>query len=285
MPSPHAKRVGIVLQDKDGLIISCNEEAEDILGLQRQDMLYLTAEDPRWAATDIQGRFLPGHRHPGMRSLLSGKPLHDFIMSISKGFGQAVVWLKVDAQPIFSRSGKIKKPNGVLTLFEEIEPPRAILKDKAVPTIKTPQSQKQFQNKAIKKAEMEAVKSRQLSTVLSTYLINLGSQWTAGFTSHDKIGSLGYETFLLLMQCYSINPRCPIPMKHILHGGQYSARRVSDFLKVLVTEGYIEITKQDRHGHSSRESYIEVTAKLRRIFIQVTLDIERLVNQKEGGGG
>lgn len=273
------KRIGIMLQDAHGVIVSCNDEAEDILGLKRQDMIYLTSEDPRWAATDAQGRFLPGHLHPSMRTLKTGKPLKEFVMSVSKGFGLKPVWLKVDSQPMFSGKRNQSKPSGVLTFFYEIDAPRIIsnLKHDSL------DRDAEIVDESLKKAKEDAQKTRRLSTTLSTYLINLHTQKVVSLSSTGKMGALGYEVFLMLMQLYSINPLRPIPMKHILHGGHFSARRIHDFLKMLQREGYIEVMQLKKGTHLSRERYIEINAKLRRIFIQVTLDIERLV--KDNGGG
>ena len=278
------KRVGIMLQDKDGVIVSCNDEAEDILGLKRQAMLYLTSNDPRWAATDSEGRYLPGKSHPSMRTLKTGKPLEGFIMSVSKGFGIKPVWLKVDSQPIFSSKGKGSFINGVITLFSEIDPPKKTVAAKNITASRLkPEDLREASDTFIKKAKKDTQAIQRLSIHLSTYLMNLHTQESLSFSPTGKAGALGYETFLMLMQLYSINPNRPIPMKHILHGGHFSARRIHDFLKTLENEDYIEVVQMRRGEHLSRERYIEVTAKLRRIFIQVTLDIQRLMETSAGG--
>jgi DNA-binding MarR family transcriptional regulator len=275
------QRVGIMLQDAEGIIVSCNEEAEDILGLKRQAVLHLTSHDPRWAATDAKGRHLPGSRHPSMRTLKTGQPLKNIVMSVAKGFGIKPIWLKVDAEPIFSGKLSSHKPSGVLTLFYEIEAPSNLTQKTISPRSKRPEAI----DIALKNAKKEAQITRRLSTTLSTYLINFLTHETLSFAPTGKMGALGYEVFLMLMQLYSINPSRPIPMKHILHGGHFSARRISDFLKALQKEGYIEVMQLQKGSSLSRERYLEVTSKLRRIFIQMTLDIQRLVEEvKEGGG-
>lgn len=202
-------------------------------------------------------------------------------MSVSKGFGAAVVWLRVDAQPIFLTKGNTRESNGVLTLFNEIDPPQDISKDKAAPFVKPVK----VKNSTIERDFSNALSTRRLSVTLTTYLLNLDSQWAKSLSSQFKVGSLGYEIFLLLMQLNSINPTRPIPMKHILHGGRHSARRISDFLKMLAKEGYIHIRQLDRGDHLSRERYLEVSSKLTRIFNQITLDIQGLVESKSEGGG
>ena len=75
---------GIVIQGRDGAIISCNPAAERILGLTAAQMMGRTSIDPRWRAVHEDGSPFAGEEHPAMVTLRTGLPVEGVIMGVHK---------------------------------------------------------------------------------------------------------------------------------------------------------------------------------------------------------
>jgi PAS domain S-box-containing protein len=108
---------GVVLQDAQGRIIECNASAERILGLSREQMMGLTSLDPRWRATDAEGRPTRGEDHPIRVTLRTGEPQRDVVMGVQRADGTRV-WVCVNTQPLF-RPGEAQ-PFSVVATFADI---------------------------------------------------------------------------------------------------------------------------------------------------------------------
>jgi PAS domain S-box-containing protein len=108
---------GIVLQDADGKIRTCNASAEKILGLSADQMMGLTSIDPRWNAVHEDGSPYPGETHPAYLTLHTGKPYSNVIIGVHKPDG-SLTWTSVNTQPIF-RPGE-SKPSGVVASFTDV---------------------------------------------------------------------------------------------------------------------------------------------------------------------
>ena len=95
---------GIVVQDKDGAITSCNPAAERILGLSVDQMKGVKSTDPRWRAVHEDGSPFPGEEHPAMVTLRTGLPVEGVIMGVHKPDG-SLSWISinVDAVPCGQR--------------------------------------------------------------------------------------------------------------------------------------------------------------------------------------
>ena len=65
--------LGVVYQDNNGLIISANPAAEEILGLSFDQMQGRTSTDPRWKSIHEDGSNFPGESHPAMVALKTGE--------------------------------------------------------------------------------------------------------------------------------------------------------------------------------------------------------------------
>ena len=98
-----AAHVAIVVQGPDGQIIHCNEDAERVLGLSREQMLGRDSLDPRWGAIDPDGAPLPGERHPGPLALSSGEAQLGVTMGVLLPNGKRR-WLLVDSD-VFEAEG------------------------------------------------------------------------------------------------------------------------------------------------------------------------------------
>jgi PAS domain S-box-containing protein len=91
---------GIILQDSNGVVRTCNAAAESILGLSADQLRGLTSVDPRWRAVKENGEPLPNEEQPLNVTLRTGQPLTDAIMGIHKPDGTQT-WISVNSQPLF----------------------------------------------------------------------------------------------------------------------------------------------------------------------------------------
>ena len=98
-----AAHVAIVVQGPCGQIIHCNQDAERVLGLSREQMLGRDSLDPRWGAIDADGSPLPGERHPGPLALGSGQAQLGVVMGVLLPNGKRR-WLLVDSD-VFHADG------------------------------------------------------------------------------------------------------------------------------------------------------------------------------------
>ena len=108
---------GVVLQDVTGSIITCNANAEKMLGLSADQMVGRTSLDPRWQTIHEDGSPFPRETHPAMVSLKSGRPCSNVVMGVHKPNGE-VTWLSVNSEPMFKTGDE--KPNAVVVSFHDI---------------------------------------------------------------------------------------------------------------------------------------------------------------------
>lgn len=108
---------GIVLQDADGAIRTCNASAKRILGLSRKQMMGRTSLDPNWRAIREDGSPFPGEEHPAMVTLRTGKACSNIVMGVHKPDG-SFTWISINSQPL-CRAGE-PLPHAVVSSFADI---------------------------------------------------------------------------------------------------------------------------------------------------------------------
>ncbi|MFB2937329.1 PAS domain S-box protein [Aerosakkonemataceae cyanobacterium BLCC-F154] len=108
---------GIVLQNANGTINTCNSSAEKILGLSREQMVGMTSLDPCWRVIKEDGTPFPGEEHPAMITLRTGKPCVDVVMGVYKLDGN-LTWISVNSQPLYKSGDSL--PYAVVTSFFDI---------------------------------------------------------------------------------------------------------------------------------------------------------------------
>lgn len=96
---------GLVVQNSEGVIIDCNDAAHQILGLSRSQMEGRSSIDPRWKAVRENGEDFPGHQHPAMITLATGKPQHNVVMGVHKPNGE-LTWISINSQLMPDPEGK-----------------------------------------------------------------------------------------------------------------------------------------------------------------------------------
>lgn len=108
---------GVVVQDRQGSIITHNRSAEVILGLSADQLEGRTSYDPGWMAIKEDQAPFPGDQHPAMITLKTGKPLRNVIMGVRKPEG-ALSWISINSQPLFQPLESV--PYAVVTTFTDI---------------------------------------------------------------------------------------------------------------------------------------------------------------------
>lgn len=108
---------GIVIQDQDGRIRSCNASACRILGLTEDQMVGGISFDPRWRAIHEDGSPFPGDTHSATETLRTGRVCENVVMGVHRPDG-SLVWLSINTQPIREDWGE--PPTGVVVSFRDI---------------------------------------------------------------------------------------------------------------------------------------------------------------------
>jgi diguanylate cyclase (GGDEF)-like protein/PAS domain S-box-containing protein len=108
---------GVVMQDAAARILTCNPAAEQILGLNRKQLMGLSAFDPRWRAVHEDATpFLP-EEHPAVVTLRSGQPQQNIIMGVHKPDG-SLNWISINSQPLLATGNA--QLHGVVVSFHDI---------------------------------------------------------------------------------------------------------------------------------------------------------------------
>ena len=107
---------GIVVQDADGVIQTCNPAAEHIMGLFANQIKGRISIDPRGEAVHEDGTPFPDETHPAMVTLRTGKPCRNVTMGVR--YRDARVWILINSEPLF-QPGQTK-PYAVVTSFSDI---------------------------------------------------------------------------------------------------------------------------------------------------------------------
>lgn len=109
---------GVVFQNVKGEITAANPAAEKFLGLSLDQLQGRKSIDKRWKSIHLDGSDFPGHEHPAMVSLKTGKPVYNQTMGIYHPIENDYVWILVSAEPIF-KANEVK-PYEVFTTFTDI---------------------------------------------------------------------------------------------------------------------------------------------------------------------
>ncbi len=112
---------GVVLQDQNGQILTCNHAAETILGLSEDQMKGRTSIDPRWQAIHEDGSPFPGQDHPAMVTLRTGLPQRNVVMGVKKLEG-ILSWISINSQPLIQPGED--QPYAVVASFTDISEQR-----------------------------------------------------------------------------------------------------------------------------------------------------------------
>jgi PAS domain S-box-containing protein len=107
---------GLVLIDANGNIVDCNERAEQILGIRKEDLTGRHAASPDWDAMDEDGARLPDWQFPAIQVLQFGQPVRGFLMGVKRPDGERR-WIEINAELLRDGLGRVI---GVVTSFADI---------------------------------------------------------------------------------------------------------------------------------------------------------------------
>jgi len=107
---------GIVVQDAEGVILSCNTEAERLIGCTESDLVGRSAFDPGWRLCREDGSLIDGDAHPSIRALRSGQDLSGEVIGVQLP-GGSWRWLQVHCRLIDGRSAGSR---AVISSFTDI---------------------------------------------------------------------------------------------------------------------------------------------------------------------
>jgi len=91
---------GVILQDVNPDICTCNASAERILGLSADQLLGRSAIDCRWRVIKENGELFSSEEHPLNVTMRTGQALSDAIVGIHKPDG-TLTWVNINSQPLF----------------------------------------------------------------------------------------------------------------------------------------------------------------------------------------
>ncbi len=117
---------GVIVRDREGVLLICNPAAERLLGLSRAQLLEPHRIDPRWRASYLDGRTAPLAEWPCQLALQSGQPQHHQQIGIHLPDGH-LRWLQVNAEPLFTDEPAALY--GVVATFSDITANRAATRE------------------------------------------------------------------------------------------------------------------------------------------------------------
>ncbi len=88
--------VGLVVHDRTGAIVLCNQPALDMLGLTHDQLLGKSSLDPAWNVIRADGSDFPGDEHPAMVALETGESQSGVVMGVFRPLTRDRVWLLVN---------------------------------------------------------------------------------------------------------------------------------------------------------------------------------------------
>ncbi|WP_255195371.1 PAS domain-containing sensor histidine kinase [Halorarius litoreus] len=115
-----ASPVGITVLDTEGQITRANATAEEVLGLERSDVVGRTFDEPSWEIVGEDGEPLDSEELPFSHVMTTGETVRDYHHGIAEG-GETR-WLSINAAPLTDESGE---RTGVITTLEDITERRA----------------------------------------------------------------------------------------------------------------------------------------------------------------
>ena len=91
---------GIILQDANGIIRTCNAAAERILGVSADQLLGRTLMESHWLIITEEGETISQEEHPLHLTLHDGQSFTDVIIGLYKP-DSSLTWLSLNSQPLF----------------------------------------------------------------------------------------------------------------------------------------------------------------------------------------
>ncbi|MBI5679887.1 MAG: PAS domain S-box protein [Methanobacterium sp.] len=107
--------VGITMVNQEGQVIFANRQAEEVLGLKKDEITRRMYNAPEWYITDYDGNPFPDEELPFSRVMFTGKPVYGVQHAIK--LDEDMLYLSINGAPIFNHEGKI---DSVVLTIEDI---------------------------------------------------------------------------------------------------------------------------------------------------------------------
>jgi diguanylate cyclase (GGDEF)-like protein/PAS domain S-box-containing protein len=102
-------QVGVIIQSQRSEIISNNQLALDLLGLNEDQLLGKTSFDPDWNVIHEDGTPFPGNTHPVPQAIETRKSVNNVVMGVYRPLDENRVWLLVSAVPQLNADGSVEQ--------------------------------------------------------------------------------------------------------------------------------------------------------------------------------
>ena len=106
--------VGIAILDTSGAFVRVNDRAEEVLGLNKSEIISRHYDDPEWEIVDAAGDPIPAAELPFRRVIETGRPVYEYEMGIRPA-DSTLRWLSVNAAPLTTGGGEIERVIAVIT--------------------------------------------------------------------------------------------------------------------------------------------------------------------------
>ncbi len=110
--------LGVIYQDASGKITDINPAAECLLALSREQILGQQCLNPPWLCLNSLGETLHHDDLPSCIALRSGKPVRDFLLSLTPPDGSRPRWLMANSIPQFRADSSV--PYQVFTTLTDV---------------------------------------------------------------------------------------------------------------------------------------------------------------------
>jgi PAS domain S-box-containing protein len=90
---------GVLISNKDGVIVGFNRQAKEILGLSENQLLGKTLVHPNWQQVSASGEPMSVEELPSSITRATGEIVKDFIMGL-KTPESSIKWLRVNTQTL-----------------------------------------------------------------------------------------------------------------------------------------------------------------------------------------
>ena len=110
---------GVILQEASGRLVLWNPAAEQIFGVNADEVLGETSTSYDWNLVTADGAALPGDRHPSMHTLRTGEPCSDIVLGITRPDGERR-WISVSTEPVWEGDATSRRVAAVAISFDDI---------------------------------------------------------------------------------------------------------------------------------------------------------------------